>query len=103
MIQLHPDGSAEIDLAGEIDVASVAGIDDQVDSALAGDPTSLTLVMRDVEFIDSSGIGALVRARRACLGRSIPFFLADPSPVVTRMLQLTALEQVMQVRPPTER
>lgn len=99
MIEFHTDGSALIALAGEIDILTVRAIDDAVAAALAAVPSELALLMREVTFIDSTGIGALVGARNACLARGVPFVLVEPSPVVARMLQLTGLEAVMATQP----
>lgn len=99
MIEFHIDGSAVITLAGEIDMAAVNTITEQVAAALDAGPTEIALLMRDVTFIDSTGIGALVGARNACLAHEVPLVLEEPSWVVARMLEITGLDAVMTTRP----
>lgn len=59
----------------------------------------VVLVMTEVEHIDSSGIGELVRAHtliRNCNGQ---MKIAGPSPKVSEMLQMTMLYKVFDVHP----
>jgi anti-sigma B factor antagonist len=97
LIEFHVDGSAVLTLSGEIDVANAARIHEQVHDVLAASPSAVVLTMRDVRFIDSTGIGALIAARNECLAVGVPLRLADPSGPVVRMLQLTGLDQVFDV------
>jgi anti-sigma B factor antagonist len=102
MIEFQADGTAGIALTGEIDILTVEGITGQVDAALAAGPAEIVVHMDAVTFIDSMGLGTLVRSYRACAARGIPFVIADPSPQVRRLLQLTALDQAFTVRVTSE-
>jgi len=55
------------------------------------------LVLREVEHIDSSGIGELVRAHTAVRKASGQLKIVDPSPKVLEMLQMTMLHKVLDV------
>ncbi len=59
----------------------------------------ILLVMRDVEHIDSSGIGEIVRAHTLARKSSGQMKIADPSPKVHEMLQMTMLNKVLEVYP----
>ena len=63
-IEANQDRSgATIVLAGEFDLTGSQRFWSLVSEALAGRPKSITVDARGVEFIDSSGLMALVRAR----------------------------------------
>jgi anti-anti-sigma factor len=56
--------------------------------------------MRDVTFLDSTGLGMLVAAHRAAAAKGIDLKLTDPGPVVKMVLDISALTAVL-VREPT--
>jgi anti-sigma B factor antagonist len=51
-----------------------------------------------VEFIGSSGLGALVAIRREALAAGGSFRLRDPSRRVLRLLELTGMSQVFDIQ-----
>jgi anti-sigma B factor antagonist len=57
------------------------------------------LVLREVEHIDSSGIGELVRAHTAIRKVHGQLKIVDPSPKVVEMLHMTMLHKVLDVHP----
>jgi anti-sigma B factor antagonist len=57
------------------------------------------LAMQEVEHIDSSGIGELVRAHTAVRKANGQLKIASPSPKVQEMLQMTMLHKVLDVHP----
>ena len=59
----------------------------------------ILLVMREVEHIDSSGIGEIVRAHTLARKSGVQMKIADPSPKVHEMLQMTLLNKVLDVYP----
>ena len=56
----------------------------------------VVLDLSDVEFLDSSGLGALVAAMKQ-LGPGCPLDLAGPQPPVERVLRLTRMDSVFSV------
>jgi anti-anti-sigma factor len=61
--------------------------------------THLDVDMRAVGFLDSSGIGVLVAARRAAAARGITLTLIEPTPTVRMVLEIANLDGVL-VRDP---
>ena len=59
----------------------------------------IVLVMTEVEHIDSSGIGELVRAHTLIRNSNGQMKIAGPSPKVSEMLQMTMLYKVFDVHP----
>jgi anti-sigma B factor antagonist len=93
-------GNAVLRLSGEIDVANCGRIPEQVASALDSAVPGVVLDMAAVTFIDSSGIGAMIAARTACLARDRDLRLVRPSLQVQRMLTLTGLDDVFETIQP---
>lgn len=52
----------------------------------------------DVEFIDSTGLGALVRIRKE-MGENGVLEIANPNGFVSRVLKLTKLDGVFEINP----
>jgi anti-sigma B factor antagonist len=84
-----------ITLNGRVDAFSVKALRDEQEAQLAGGKTQFILDLSQVEFMDSSGMAALVsllkRARQA--GGNV--VLVNPvAPAARRILTLTRFDQV---------
>ncbi|MDX6205041.1 MAG: anti-sigma factor antagonist [Frankiales bacterium] len=91
-----------ISVAGEIDMATVSGLRDALETALHQPDPRLILDLSRVDFCDSSGLAVLVAARRR-LPAEAPLRLAGAQPIVARVLQVTGLAEVFpQFRSVTE-
>ena len=89
-------GSVVVRLVGEIDLYNA----EEVGSALAGlaaeQPQRVVVDLSEVEFVDSTALGALIEARRQ-LGESA-LVLAAPLPEVRRALEVAGLIDHFPVR-----
>lgn len=89
-------GCAIVTATGEIDVHSAAGLR----RALAQAATFsdwLVVDLSEVSFIDSTGLGVLLRARGRGQRRSIS--LVNPPQMLRKVLHLTTLNQILPVYP----
>ena len=81
---------------GEIDLTNAALLREVlrkvVERKTAG---RIAVDMRDVTFLDSSGIGMLVAAQRAAAAKGVELRLADPNPVVRMTLDVTNLTDLL--------
>ncbi|MCU1689921.1 MAG: anti-sigma-factor antagonist [Jatrophihabitantaceae bacterium] len=91
MTDLNEAPGTAIRLAGEIDNANASTIVDQVSAALALRPLWVTLDMSAVEFISSTGLGAMVAARHLCIAAGADLTVANPSRAVLRILGVTGM------------
>ena len=83
-------------LVGEIDMATAPSLQEALLVALAaGRP--VTVDMKDVTFIDSSGLKVIVSSV-AETAASHPLTLKDPSAVVRRALEVFGMEQIPGLR-----
>jgi anti-sigma B factor antagonist len=94
VVRSREDGDTRvIAFAGELDLANAGTAETALEGSLADATTPVVVDMRELEFIDSTGIALLVSA----LGRNedgvrISFIPSD-SPAVTRVLELTGLAE----------
>lgn len=81
-----------VTVAGAVDIASRGAVLDDARAALAAPGTKqLVLDLEQVDFMDSSGIGALIEVGGDAQDAGIDFVLRRPSARVRRVLQVTGL------------
>ncbi len=90
----HEDGRCTVSAAGEVDIATVEEFLAEVRSALDAGATAVELDLSRVTFIDSSGLGALVRLRSEADDRGVRLELTQVPAKVSRILELTGLAGV---------
>lgn len=91
-------GIVEISVTGDLDLASSESLHEAVDRGRQHDGVEMLVIdLRNVTFIDSTGLRALWRAREQAQESSIELVLQAPSSVVRRLLKLTKLERVFAV------
>jgi anti-sigma B factor antagonist len=77
--------------SGEIDLSSAHRLEQQVTRLLDEGPSRLVIDLADLEFIDLSGVRALLRCREHSAQLGIPFRLVSGSGEPRRILQLCGL------------
>lgn len=87
------DGYAVVRAGGEIDTYTVHGFDEVMVVAASLSP-HVVIDLADVTFVDSSGLGALLIARRSARERGGSMSLVAPPPMVRRLLGSTQLHDV---------
>ncbi|MFF2198812.1 STAS domain-containing protein [Streptomyces sp. NPDC058157] len=96
-------GTYVLVLAGHADLDTAPALTRALDEAFTGLPAPETVVVdcAGVGFCSSSGLNALLDARRRAIGAGIAFRLAAPSSQVTRLLEITGTDTVFTVAPGT--
>jgi anti-sigma B factor antagonist len=84
-------GARVITLRGELDLANAGTAEDALEKALQ-EKTDVIVDMRELEFIDSTGIALLVASLSGDDKAQIRF-IPSASPAVTRVLELTGLAE----------
>jgi anti-anti-sigma factor len=93
-LQLEHEGETRtLRLRGELDLANAEMLEAELGKALDDDASRVLVDMRELTFIDSTGIAILVAAMNR--GGDRLRFLPSEAPAVTRVLQLTGVEQRM--------
>ena len=80
-------------LTGELDLATVNDLQETVAALVDRAPEHLIVDLSDVTFMDSSGIALLLQVSQR-LPRTE---LRNPSPLIRRVLDLTALTEILPV------
>jgi anti-anti-sigma factor len=94
--QVRTEGSATvIALTGELDLASSAALEDVLEQASGAQ--NLILDLRELEFIDSTGLSVLVKAHQAAQEQGRQFGLVQGGAQVQRLLTLTGLAERLRV------
>jgi anti-anti-sigma factor len=86
---------AVLSLGGELDLARRAEIVMSVTGLVADGVTNLVIDLSEVSFMDSSGLSALLEARR--LGADLS--LRNPSDRVRRLLDVVMIESLIPIEP----
>jgi anti-anti-sigma factor len=88
-------GAAVLKLHGELDVASCAALQDELEGLSTNELVVVDL--SDLEFIDSSGIGILVKANQQAAKQGRRFALVKGAGQVAELLALTGLADQLTV------
>lgn len=95
------DGDAcVVSLRGELDLANAATAETAIDDALSATDARVIVDLRELEFIDSTGIALLVAALGRDGNRARLRFIPSRSPAVTRVLELTGLAERLPLAEP---
>ena len=84
-----------IELTGEIDMSNVGTLRAKIEPVVAKRPQVLVFDLRNLAFMDSSGIALLLQL--AAHAKSVR--IRRPSAVVQRMIEATGLTEVLVVEP----
>jgi anti-anti-sigma factor len=93
-LTIHDEGGGVLRVVGEFDVATAS----EVQARLAAHRGPAILDLREVTFIDSTGLRTLLGATRE-RGGDEPLVLRTPSPAVRRLIELAALTEQLAIEP----
>ncbi|MBC9246136.1 STAS domain-containing protein [Paracoccus sp. 11-3] len=79
-----------------IDAAIATGFKDKLRSIVVTAKKPVLLDMRGVDFMDSSGLGAMIAVRKA-LPENLPIVLDGVTPNVERVFRLTRMDRVFRI------
>ena len=87
----HQSNRIVVSVHGELDVASAPVLQRQLLALLKLPIACVALDLRELAFMDSVGLGVLVRVHRAAQESAVDFELVEPSEQIEWMLSLTGL------------
>ena len=92
----HP-GQTRVVLSGELDIASAGELEDQL-AAIEGDsPGTLVLDLRQVDFVDSTGLRALIAADERARSQGRRLVVVRGPDAVAHLLAVTQLDQRFEI------
>lgn len=83
-----------IDLTGELDAYTSARFREAMIDLIERGAVSIVVSMNEVEYIDSSGLGALVGGLKRASERSGKIAIVCNNPQVKKVFEITGLERV---------
>ncbi|MCY7325635.1 MAG: STAS domain-containing protein [Microbacteriaceae bacterium] len=89
------DGVAVLHLDGRLNMVTASGLRDQVGTAVAGGRNRIAVDLTKIEFIDSSGLGALINGLKTARQAGGDLRIASPNEQVKLVLQLTNMERLL--------
>jgi len=92
-----PDGSIVLRVIGELDLVDIEELKSAVRPFLA-ESRAVELDMSGLEFIDSSGLGALVQLRSEAHAQGVSLVLRDMRANIHRLFEVTGLTGVFEAR-----
>lgn len=94
VVRTAKDGDTHvISLCGELDLANASTAEAALEAPFAENGSQIIVDMRELEFIDSTGIALLVAALARNDGKERIRFIPSSAPAVTRVLELTGLAE----------
>jgi anti-anti-sigma factor len=94
VVRTAKEGDAHvISLCGELDLANAGTAETALEASLAENAPQVVIDMRELEFIDSTGIALLVAALGNNDSEIRVRFIPSAAPAVTRVLELTGLSE----------
>jgi anti-anti-sigma factor len=88
---VYEDGITRLVATGEIDASSARTFETAARQALLEEPEAIEIDLTDVQFIDSSGLRAIVALSNRAKERRIPATVNGLSPAARRVLEVTGL------------
>ena len=93
-VSVRTEGRATIvAVSGELDLASSPELQEQLDQVWESDPEQLVIDLRQLEFMDSTGLSIIVGAHQRLAEKGRSLSLVKGSAQVQRLLDLTGVAE----------
>lgn len=90
------ESAGAVSVAGELDAYTAPALEDFLQERI-GSGGAVRLDLAGVTFMDSSGVRVIVNADNELRTAGSELVIRDPSPVVARLLQLTSLDDRLNI------
>jgi anti-anti-sigma factor len=91
------DGQTRVALVGELDIASAPHFEEGLAKVEGDNPGVLVLDLRRVEFIDSTGLRAVIAADERARSAGRRFVIVRGTAAVERVFSVTQLDQRLEI------
>lgn len=88
-------GVARIAVTGELDISTVPVLEQHLGSYQADGVGAIVLDLRDLSFVDSTGLQAFLRARNVAEENGHELLLVGAAPTARRVFELTELDLLL--------
>jgi anti-sigma B factor antagonist len=83
--------STVVTVRGEVDVATAPTLRDCIDGVIDRDTGAVVVNLLEVTFIDSTGLGVLIGARRRCADEFRELHIVVGEPRILKVFEITGL------------
>jgi len=84
----HVGTETVVALCGELDIASSAGLNEELTDLIDSGATDLVIDLQELDFIDSTGLSAILLANKKLEGKLV---LRQPAALVRQVFEVTGL------------
>jgi anti-sigma B factor antagonist len=88
---------AVVHLAGELDISTSPDLQDAL-AELTDAPRRVAVDLSELEFMDSTGLAALLGAHKTLSEQGGTLELRHPSKMIVNLVQITGLDDVFEIR-----
>lgn len=96
------DSHEVVEVRGEVDVHSAPQLRDRLGEVIEAGHTSVVVDLSWLQFIDSTGLGALVAAFNQATAAGTSFRLVCKADRLLKVFRITGLHEVFDIRPTVE-
>lgn len=98
--RLHIDGSSHngvhlVQLAGALDGHTYMKLEDYLTSQMGANVTRFVIVLKNVSYIASAGVGVIINFMKQCSGIDGKLEVAEPSTSVCEVMEILGLDVLM--------
>jgi anti-sigma B factor antagonist len=90
-------GRSGVTVSGEVDMANSQLLQDYLNDQIQSEQKDLFLNLKELSFIDSSGLAVLLNTRRLLQSFDRSLVLVSPNQLVRRVLEVTGLDAVFEI------
>jgi len=90
-------GIVVLTLKGEFDTFVTGAFGNEISNVIAEGAHSIVLNMRLVKFVNSTALGAMIKARKQCLAAHGNVVISQPSPAVREAMESLGLDRLFQI------
>jgi anti-sigma B factor antagonist len=101
-IQVGAPQYAHVTLAGELDTSNVAQLYEELADLTREGVRHITIDLAGLEFVDSTGLSALIAAHKRVASQGGELILDSPSRDIRRQFQMTGVDTFFNIRPSGE-
>ena len=96
-VDTYPNDAAVISLTGRLDLVSAPEFKENLDQLVINGTQLLIIDLGALDFIDSSGLGAIIGALKTARQAGGELRLVNPQEQARKILELTTLDKVFQI------
>ncbi len=96
------DGTSIVTVEGEVDVATAHVLRDCFDLVIGRDDGPVVVDLAGVTFIDSTGLGVLIGARKRCDVEDRDLRVVIDEPRILKVFEITGLTDLFSIHPSLE-